>query len=296
MNHFSKSAQLFVQQRASRLLIVCTLLMFSAALQAQSVPSATSQVGDDVLNPQTGATEEVVEVVADSSGNTIYVVTDDGDIISTQTTVGDTVSFSTVVDGFSAGNYEVTETVADPSTGYVVTLRLRQIVDPVPDPLPPVANYSVVTAGFVDNVDANGNPIVPPTPPAPEAANPVITAGIISSIHSGANGSGGSDGYGVRICCPFSLCGCATIGYGGSDGSPGQQPSDYTLPIPSSHGQISSTANGVDGIKVGRIGGAGGNGGDAYGNFAAKGGGKGGAGGNVNVTNSVTVSASGENA
>jgi hypothetical protein len=296
MNNLHKLAQLFVNQSTSRFLVVCTLSIFSAVLQAQSVPSGASQVGDYVRNPQTGATAKVIEVVADTSGNAIYVLTDDNNIISTQTTVGDRVVFSEPVDGFSAGNYEVTQTVADPSTGEVVTLQLRQIFDPVPDPLPPVADYPVVSAGTSSNVDDNGDPIVPPTPPAPEAVNPVITTGIISSIHSGAKGGDGDDGYGIRICCPWDLCGCATIGYGGSDGKPGQQPRDYTLPIPSSHGQISSTANGVDGIKVGRIGGAGGNGGDAYGNFAAKGGGKGGAGGNVNVTNSVTVSASGENA
>ncbi len=76
MNHFLNSAQLFIQQRAGRLLVVGTLSIFSAALQAQSVPSGASVVGDNVLNPTTGATVKVVKVLADGDGNAIYVFTD----------------------------------------------------------------------------------------------------------------------------------------------------------------------------------------------------------------------------
>jgi hypothetical protein len=298
MNHFLNSAQLFVQQRAGRFLVVCTLSIFSAALQAQSVPSGTSVVGDDVLNPATGATVKVIDVVADGNGNTIYVFTDDNQIISTQTTVGDTVTFSANTGGFTAGDYEVTETLTDPGTGYVVTLKLREILDPVPDPLPPVANYSVVTAGAVDSVDDNGDVIVPPVTPAPEAADPPLTSGTIDDVKPGRDGDDGDDGYGLRICDPTGWLGCAIIGYGGSKGKVGKAPSAYTLTIPDTYngGLISSTTDGVAAIKVGRIGGDGGDGGDAYGNFTAKAGGNGGPGGTVTVTNNVELQTSGTNA
>lgn len=274
-------------------------LFATGAFSLAEPPNVNSVVGDTVINPATGEEVEVVGLIADVNGVTQYVIASDGDGIAAETAVGNTIALTAdtaQLNDLAAGDYEIIQQSLG-SFGYVDSLKVRLIENPEPDPPNPLLDYAVVTSGTEDPPQGeDGNPIQPPATGAPEAPAPQLTSGKIYNVVKGAGGSDGDDGYGIRICLPFGI-GCATIGYSGSSGGNGSQPSDYTLSIPDSYnnGAITSTGNTEPAITVGRVGGDGGQGGDAYGNFQAKPGGNGGAGGNVTVTNNVDTQTSGEN-
>ena len=282
------------------LIIASAFSLFATGAFSQAEPpNVNSMVGDTVINPATGEEVEVVGLIEDVNGVTQYVIASDGDGIATETAVGNTIALTAdtaQLNDLAVGDYEIIQQNLG-SFGYVDSLKIRLIQDPQPDPPNPLLDYAVVTSGTEDPPQGeDGNPIQPPATGAPEAPAPQLTSGKIYNVVKGAGGNDGDDGYGVRICLPFGI-GCATIGYSGSSGGNGSQPSPYVLTIPDSYnsGSITSTGDTEPAITVGRVGGDGGQGGDAYGNFQAKPGGNGGAGGNVTVTNNVDTQTSGEN-
>ena len=156
----------------------------------------------------------------------------------------------------------------------------------------------ISTIDVVTNVATEINIVPPEAGGAPGDTGGVITftppsgnVNVFADRRVGAQGSGGRNGYGVRIC--FGIFGCVTIGRSGSDGSPGGTGPTVNRVLNAGWGNISSVSNALPGITVSSAGGNGGNGGDSYGALPGNQGGAAGVGGVVILNSSVDVSTSG---
>src|SRR6056297_2310403 len=256
-------------------------------------PTPDSQVGDTVTNPVTGEDATVDEVIQDNEGNNAYVLTSDGDVILTRNQVDDLVYCTEPDDEGNCDVYEVVANETDPDTGYIVSVDLQLVVEnPDPDDPEPINTESVVQdkspeleAAAAENAGSEGDPAFVP---------PETTAGIINEVAVGQNGSNGGNAYGVRICLP--LIGCFNIGKSGSPGGDGATGPEIDRTVGASHGEISSTGDDVDGIKLGSTGGNGGKGGDSFGNIGPYDGGDGGNGGTITLTTEVDITTGGDGA
>ncbi len=109
--------------------------------------------------------------------------------------------------------------------------------------------------------------------------------------HNGAWGASGDSGWGIEIC----FFGCWTIGEAADPGQPGHAaaPVDHVLTTAETNGDLYSTADNAAALVVTSRGGNGGSGGNAWGALPAAGGGAAGVGGNVEVDSHVDITTSG---
>ena len=254
---------------------------FNIALTFAAATSATL-VGDTVTNPTTGADETVVALVNDADGQVIYAVTSTGILLFTKTTVGDTYRSTDPAD---PKIYQVVEATLNGTTGLVESVKVNLSTDVGASPAvtPTVTNIVLDESSGFDTIPADkiGDPAGSEFIAAPSGSGP------INENSKGAKGAGGSDAYGLEICIP--LIGCATIAKLGSNGKDGKKGPTVNRTVSTSHGGITATGSGEDGIKITSTGGKGGTGGDSYGNITAYRGGDGGNGGNITLNNYTTV-------
>jgi hypothetical protein len=236
-------------------------------------------IGDTVINPLTGASETVIQVLAAHS-----VLTDANNTIFLVTTVG-----ATFVEG--AITYTVTAVTTDATSGLVDSVTYADVPGGTPAvTIPVVDDISGAITGASSGLGGGGGD-------TGATLNPTIPAGntnVYTDRQRGANGGDGDNAWGLRICI-FGAC--VTIGENGTPGDPGGPGPDISADITvANNGNIESITDDLPGISITSIGGDGGEGGDAIGlGFTADQGGAGGTGGNVELTSSVDISTSGVN-
>ena len=151
---------------------------------------ATPVVGGTVVNPLTGATETVVQVLSP-----ISVVTNQNNSILLVNQVGDTFTANGL-------NYTVTAVTVDAGTGLVSKVTVQD-------------NQSTPVTSTIDRVaDQSGSLVFPPATTGGNSGTtftPVIPAGnnVYSDQRRGSDGGDGHAGGGVSVCIP--VIGCATI-------------------------------------------------------------------------------------
>jgi hypothetical protein len=267
-------------RKLARVLRALTPLAMASTALASFVASPamaalpTYGVGDAIVNPSTGISETVTQLV-DNYG----VLTSAGHFILLAQTVGDTY---TVTDNSTSPatltTYEVTAVTKD-AADRVVGVTLKD--------LGTSASSSVATT-----TDYGGPP--PPgggTDPNISYATPTTPGVPYIDIQSGGPGGKGRDGGGV---C-FGPLGCVEYkpGDGGNGGTTDDPLHPFNDTIAVSWGSITTTDAGKAGIVVVSKGGKGGNGGTGYGNIPPAHGGNGGNGGTVTATNQTTVTTHG---
>lgn len=187
------------------------------------------------------------------------------------------------------------------TTDNTFILTTTAVGETLPDPADPTLTVKIksvttsVTTGLVERVEfedgrtldvasdlsalvgAPGSPAGPVVVPStPADINDIV------DVRRGSNGGGGRTG---------ALFVSATSGGNGGTGP------SFSVTVPASNGNITTTSTNVPGILVASIGGNGGRGGDGYAGASGKPGGSGGAGGNVSVTSLVgTISTTGNGA
>ena len=232
---------------------------------ASSPPTATSKVGDTVLNVVTGADTTISELILDPAAAPgdpalAFVKTADGNVILVRNKVNDVIYNN---DSPPIAFVVVTSDAATKT----VTLRLQS------DATAPTASFSYAPSLAVYQANFFGAETPGSITP------PVITSGAdgVRNVQTGQGGSGGRDG---------ALVVPPTSGGAGATG-----------PTVNVNNTQNITATKI-GIEAGSIGGNGGKGGDSYLSFwSGRDGGDGGAGGTVNVTNGtgIQVATSGDN-
>ncbi len=243
------------------------------AMSATFIPGAglAQMVGDSIVNPLTGASEEIIQIDGGSA------LTNNDNVILVNTDVGDTY----VLDG---DTYTVTAVTTDSSTPpRIISLTMSDGGTPPTIRMEPTAReFSDPSAGNPDTGGNAGGPVNIPIP----AGN----VNVVADSRVGSRGNNGRNGYGVEVC----IIKCFTIGRSGRPGSAGGNGPTITRNITvGGNGNIQSVSNGLPGITVVSKGGDGGNGGDSYGALPPLNGGKAGLGGNVTVNSSVEISTSG---
>ena len=246
-------------------------------------PIPVVDVGDTIINPDTGLPETVTTLVGPDA-----VITSKGNAILLADAVGQTFT-GTAADGVTPVTYTVTAVTPNainPSFG-ATSLTL---VD---------ASNNVTTATVVTDESAAlaAVPAQAPSGGAGSGSTPFVfpTAtgdgnNVVVSQHGG-NGSNGNDGFGIRIC----FFKCFTIGVPAGDGGGGGNASDVNSIVASSHGPIETVSDNLPGIVFSSVGGDGGRGGNAYLAEPAGHGGDAGVGGSVNGLSDVTIITSGAN-
>jgi len=239
-------------------------------------PITLPAVGDQVYNPNTGQYETVTQDNPPAS-----VMTDKGNSIFIATTVGQTFSI-TNPDTSVTTNYTVTAVTANAS-GYVTSVSLTDASNVVSTQAVVVdESANLPTASqFQSGGTATGSNAVT----FPSAGSGQV---LYRNVVHGSNGSGGNNGFGVRIC----FFGCFTIGYPAGDGQSGANGGSVTDALPATHAAINSTTANTAGVIVQSIGGSGGKGGDAYGALPAGDGGGAGIDGAVVFSNAAKVTTS----
>ncbi|KQN39323.1 hypothetical protein ASG37_06985 [Sphingomonas sp. Leaf407] len=270
-------------QRLLRQLAPLTLGGVAAATvgAAPAFAYAAPVLGDSVVNPETGTTETVIELIGDHS-----VRTDKNNVILLAQAVGD-VFTATVPDTSTTptGTKTVTYTVTAVSLtdGRVTGVTLKDAADVVSTTavVKPV-NYTPPAAG-----GGQGS--------ATSFTLPRATGerGQFSDIRQGGNGGNGRDGGGVEVC--FGALGCARIAYDPKPGGAGAAGPTFVATVDATNGDVTTIANKRPGIAIVSTGGNGGEGGTAYGTIPAAQGGAAGAGGTVRGNNYVDVVTNGEN-
>ncbi len=255
-------------------------------------------VGDTVVNPDTGATETIVEVIS-----TNVVRTNAGNVIILADAVGDTFVELTAASGstsdtidFEDATIELTWRVTAVTTdgsGNVISLDVERVDDTtITETVDRVVDISGRIAGEANSDGADGS----------GASSGSLTPGVndvnaFSRVSNGDDGSNGSSGGGVRICIPF--IGCATIGKDPTDGGDGStaDPIDEDVTT-ANNGDISTVTDELPGIALTSRGGDGGNGGSSYVSLNLPGadGGDGGDGGDITLVADVNITTTGENA
>jgi len=265
------------------LLLAALWPCISAAQQA----TPDTQVGDTVTHPVTGEQSTVVEILGDYA-----VRTDSGDVIYVWTMVDDVFTPYR-----SDRPVTILSATTNADTGLIDTIT----VDPNDPDNPPDPPEDPITLDVARNV---GSDLADAENEAQgEAGEPggdipvTIPAGNVNVYalrRDGDDGDNGNNGYGIEICDPTGLLGCATIGYSGTDGEAGDQGPPLIRTIDASNGDIQSITDGLDGISVESRGGNGGKGGNAYGTIDGRRGGNAGRGGTVDVTSEVAIATSGD--
>jgi hypothetical protein len=226
--------------------------MFFAAATPATV------VGDVVTNPLTGANETVISLItAPSTGEVIYVVTSTGNVILTKFTVGNLIPST---DAAVTTVYQIVSVTVNATSGIVdkVNVNLTTDIGANPAVTPTLLNV-------LEDQSALYNAPPPPgtvgTPGTPQVIAPQAAAGAIYEVSKGADGSSGSDAYGVSVCAPSWLGGgCVTIAKLGSKGVDGTTGPTINRTVLPSHGAISTTAINEAAIELGSVGGNGGTG------------------------------------
>ncbi|WP_339860433.1 autotransporter outer membrane beta-barrel domain-containing protein [Paremcibacter congregatus] len=246
-------------------------------------------VDDIVTHPVSGAEVKVIDLVLDKNGTVTYVVVETGELLMTQTTIGDQL-YST--DPLDTDVYEIVSITVNADTGLVESVDVNLTTDIGADPaVPPTTRTVVVDESGAYNTVPDG---VEGAPGDDVFTPPTTNSGAIKEISVGKGGKGGSNAYGVRICAPSWLGGgCINIAKTGSAGTDGANGPTVNRTVSAGHGSISTVSNDKAGIEVSSYGGNGGSGGDSYGNIPAYRGGDGGNGGNVTLNNKVDVTTSG---
>ena len=259
--------------KLSRWFSVLAVMAFMNGAMA-ALPTPSTQVGDTVTSPTTGANSQVVQLFTGANGAVDYVLTADGKLLFTHNVVGNTFKPTGSAITYKVISVDMVVTSAGPPVVYSPTLianvnyRDETLASGATAALSPETNAS---QALIDAAAANA-----PTSGAGAITPPTTAAGVINEVYKGASGGNGGDAYGVSIWTPW---GNVTIAKTGSDGSPGADGPTVDRTVLASHGEISSVTLNTSGIKVGSIGGDGGVGGDSYGNIPAYRGGAAGNGG-----------------
>ncbi len=253
------------------------LRRFAGALAVAALcvasPAAAVEVGDSVTNPATGALETVVAILGDG----VVLTNANNSIVLTPPAIG-----STFEDG------GVTYTVESYITNAhgVVEIEVSSGAPPVLSTISMVTDQTAAIEDLPDGVDGD--------PGEPGGSVPVtIPTGnkVIVDKRVGSKGSGGKNGYGVKVCIP--LIGCATVGYSGTKGSNGGDGPAIDRTVTAADGDMTSVSDNLPGITVSSRGGDGGKGGNSYGSLPGLQGGAAGDGGAVKLTTSVDIATSG---
>jgi hypothetical protein len=267
-------------RKLSRLLRALTpLAMASTALTAfvatPAMAIVPATVGGSIVNPSTGATETVAQLLG-----TYAVVTSEGNFILRAQTVGDTFSVvdNTDPDNVITTNYEVTAVTTGANGVTQVTVKNLSVSG---NPTSAIATTAVY---------GSAPPIGGGTGGDNDYSGPITSGAPFIIIRAGGDGGDGRNGGGV---C-FGDLGC--IQYAPGNGGDGATHSGFSETVPVTHGEIATENDGEAGIVVVSKGGAGGDGGYGVGNIPPAKGGAGGDGGTVTATNETTVVTEGSNA
>ncbi len=250
---------------AARLIVttaIAVLLAVSVAMAATQ-PTSASLVGDTVEDPVTGESVQVISLLQ-SGGVTYAVVTSNNALIYTTFTVNDVLPDPT-------GNWTVGSVSTNASTGLVDSVNLSRVVSDGTDSSGnPISHTETSTLSIVSDQSAAAAAAAAAAAgaaadPGGDVTPPARATGDINNYYDarrkGAGGSNGNNGYGVRICDPFGVLGCATIGYSGTAGGNGSTGPTVNDTISSTYGNIQTVSPGLAGIDVASIGGNGGKGG-----------------------------------
>jgi hypothetical protein len=234
-------------------------------------------VGDEIVNPVTGATEIVTDVLDAEN-----VLTDQNNGIFVVTTVGAT--FPDRRPTAPAGVIlTITATRTNATTGQIDQITVRDNADP-----PVTSTIDIVR-------EATGTP--PPTDPATPGGSvpvpiPVGNVNVFTDRQVGGTGGSGRNGWGLEVCIIW----CFTIGQQATQGGAGGNGPllSHTINGP----DITSISDDLPGIWVASIGGNGGRGGNSVAslNVPAAQGGPAGVGGQVTVTSNVNITTNGDGA
>ncbi len=235
-------------------------------------------VGDPVVNPHTGGTETVVQVLGDGT-----VLTDQNNAILTRVAVGDQYTFD--------GKVYAIEDVTKNAAGRVISIKLKEVG----------GTEEVDRDTFAPLVDTGGGTggITPGNAGGP--VNVTVAQGDVNVVYDhqvGPRGSDGRNGYGVGVCIGFGkFKTCFVVGRSGHHGDPGGNgPTVHRDILPSNQGNIQTVSHGLSGITAISHGGNGGDGGNSYGSLPSRHGGAAGLGGSVYVNSGVEISTSGAGA
>jgi len=272
--------------------VVFLLFSFTEPVVVSAAPpDSGTVVGDIVTDPVTGTDSVVTALLQGDAAQTYGVTTESDRRIYTTTSVNDI---------FPDENGEWTVTAVNSNAfGYVDQISMeRQITDPDSTDDPPGTITESQTLDVAADFDASvpGDAVGAPGTPESSLDPPATASGDHNYIHDvvrAASGDDGDDGYGVRVCIPWTDI-CTDIAHHGTDGENGHRGSDKYLNVPYSHGAIETVSRHLAGIELARIGGNGGKGGDFYGNIEGRAGGDAGAGGNVTLDADVQISTSGK--
>jgi len=276
------------------LLFFVVFLIFSftePVVVSAAPPDSGTVVGDTVTDPVSGTDSVVTALLQDGAAQTYGVTTGSDRRIFTTTSVND-------IFPDESGDWTVT-VVNSNAFGYVDQISMeRQVMDPDSTEDPPGTITESQTLDVAVDFDASvpGDAAGAPGTPESSLDPPPTVSGDHNYIHDvrrGASGDDGDDGYGVRVCIPYTDI-CADVAYPGTDGEDGHKGSDKYLNVPYSHDAIKTSSNHLAGIELARIGGNGGRGGDFYGNIKGRAGGDAGAGGNVTLDADVQISTLGK--
>ncbi len=274
-----KRIGLFLATQASHLVtprqarLSVSFLALATALAAPAAMAAS--VGDAVTNPNTGATEHVVEVISP-----VLVRTDANHTILLAQTLNQTFT-----DSKTGKSYQVIDRTL--SSGRVVSVKLKDLSGGPDQVVNTLQDVGAQIAGVpVNSPGGNGSGFTTFT--FPTAAGDVHQ---VSDVRRGANGGDGSAGGGVEICV---FGGCFTIGVAATAGGDGVNGPSFSRTITAANnGDVTTVSDGTPGVAIISAGGNGGRGGDAYLAVPAAKGGSAGVGGNVDVTSSVTITTTG---
>jgi hypothetical protein len=231
----------------------------------------TYSVGDAIINPSTGTSETVSQLI-----DNYAVLTSAGHFILLAQTVGDTY---TVTDNSTSPatvtTYKVTAVTL--TSGRVTSVTIKDLGANTSSTIATTTDYAGAPA-IGGGTGTGINYATPSTPGIPYI-----------DIRSGGSGGDGRDGGGV---C-FGALGC--IEYSPGDGGDGGTGPTINDTIATSWGFINTTSANQAAIAVVSKGGDGGDGGTGYGNIPPAHGGDGGNGGTVTATNQTTVTTIGAN-
>jgi hypothetical protein len=209
------------------------------ALAFDNNPSGPTEVlpvpplGGSIVNPDTGASEAVAQIVSPVS-----VLTDQNNLILLVDTVGDT---------FTQGS--ITWTVQSFQVDGVTGKKTVTITD----------NESTPVTKTVDRVETGTLPSPTGTTggDAGGTFTAVIPAGnhVYSELVRGSNGGDGHAGGGVKVCIPY--IGCATIAYSPSAGDAGGNGPTISKTLTGNYSSIDAKLPGISIVSAGGNGGAG---------------------------------------
>ncbi|MEQ1668281.1 MAG: ESPR domain-containing protein, partial [Sulfuriferula sp.] len=285
----SNLAQKAIVGCANSMLLVGGLLLAPAAM-AYTQATVSTQVGDLVTDPGTGIDAAVSTLVQDNGITYAVVTTSTTNSITTYELIYTALAVGGIV-ADPSGSYTVTSTNIDATTGLVSSVDLSRIVIDVNGnnvtETPTLTMATVQDAAFIAALVANAATATPGDAGGYLPA-PVAQAGDTNNVYNvqtGASGSHGNNGFGVHINLGFTSF---TIGYSGSSGGVGDNGPNIIAQGPLVN--ITTSSDGVAGIRVASIGGNGGDGGNSYGYIPGLNGGNGGSGGNVQLTTNAASS------